>query len=56
LEEWEDDSHTPKMGTWELIGILEISKFDPGVKTPHIEAFFISLKNYQSVDVKNVLA
>ncbi len=27
-----------------------------GVKTPQIEAFFISLKSYQSVDVKNGLA
>jgi hypothetical protein len=28
LEEWEDDSHTPKMGTWESTGIPETSKFD----------------------------
>jgi hypothetical protein len=27
-----------------------------GVKTPHIEIFFISLKNYRSVDVENGLA
>jgi hypothetical protein len=27
-----------------------------GVKTPCIEAFFISLENYQNVDVENGLA
>ncbi len=28
LEECEDDTHTPEMGTWESSGILEISEFD----------------------------
>jgi hypothetical protein len=28
LEQWEDDSHTPKMGTWESVGTPEILKFD----------------------------
>jgi hypothetical protein len=28
LEECEDDTHTPKMGTWESFGTLETSKFD----------------------------
>jgi len=28
LEECEDDTHTPDMGTWESFGILETSKFD----------------------------
>jgi hypothetical protein len=34
LEEWEDDSHTPEMGTresigtWESIGTFETSEFD----------------------------
>jgi hypothetical protein len=48
LEECEDDTHISKMGTWESSGIV-------GVKTPCLEAFFISLKNYQSVDVENGL-
>jgi hypothetical protein len=28
LEVWEDDTHTPKMGTWESTGTPETSKFD----------------------------
>ncbi len=28
LEEWEDDIHTPKMGTWESTETPEISEFD----------------------------
>jgi hypothetical protein len=28
LDKWEDDIHTPEMGTWESTGILETSKFD----------------------------
>ncbi len=28
LEEWEDDSHTPEMGTWESVGTPETSEFD----------------------------
>jgi hypothetical protein len=28
LEEWEDDSLTPKMGTWESAGTPKISEFD----------------------------
>ncbi len=28
LEEWEDDIHTPKMGTWESIETPEILEFD----------------------------
>ncbi len=27
LEEWEDDSHTPEMGTWEFVKTPEILKF-----------------------------
>jgi hypothetical protein len=44
---------------WELGSFLGLSKLQSsiaGVKTPHIEAFFISLENYQSVDVENGLA
>ncbi len=28
LEECEDDTHIPEMGTWESSGTLETSKFD----------------------------
>ncbi len=28
LEECEDDTYTPEMGTWESTGTLEISKLD----------------------------
>jgi hypothetical protein len=28
LEEWEDDTHTPEMGTWESIGTPETSKLN----------------------------
>jgi hypothetical protein len=36
LEEWEDDSHTPEMGTWESIGTPKISEFNrKGQNTSH---------------------
>ncbi len=47
LEECEDDTHTPKMGTWESFETSE---------TPRIGVFFISLESYESVDVENELA
>jgi hypothetical protein len=28
LEEWEDDTHTPEMGTWESVGTPKTSEFD----------------------------
>jgi hypothetical protein len=28
LEEWEDDTHTPEMGTWESIGTSKTSEFN----------------------------
>jgi len=28
LEECEDNTHTPEIGTWESFGTLEISEFD----------------------------
>jgi hypothetical protein len=28
LEECEDDTHTPEMGTWESFGTLKTSEFD----------------------------
>jgi hypothetical protein len=45
----------PKLG---LGNLLELPKFQnsiAGVKTPHIEMFFISLESYRSVDVENGL-
>jgi hypothetical protein len=56
LEEWEDNFHSPEMGTWESAGTPKTSEFDLRVKTPCIEAFFISLESYQNVDVKNGLS
>jgi hypothetical protein len=65
LRECEDETHTPKMGTWESSGTLETSEFDcrgqnqssiAKVKTPCIEVFFISLESYRSVYVENGLA
>jgi hypothetical protein len=42
LEEWEDDSHTPKMGTWESTGTTETSEFDcMGQNTLHWGVFYI---------------
>ncbi len=44
---------------WELGSLLGLPKFYSsiaGVKTPHIEGFFISLESYQSEDVENRLA
>jgi len=46
LKECEDDIHTPKMETWESSRTPKISKFDCRVKTPRLEAFFMSLKSY----------
>jgi hypothetical protein len=37
-------------------GLPKIQSSIVGVKSPHIEAFFISLESYQSVDVENGLA
>jgi hypothetical protein len=47
------------LSKWELGSpsrLLKLQSSIVGVKTPHIEAFFTSLKSYQSVDVKNGLA
>jgi hypothetical protein len=44
---------------WELgslPGLPKLQSSIAGAKTPHIRAFFISLENYQSVDVENGLA
>jgi hypothetical protein len=42
LEEWEDDSLTPKMGTWEFVGTPETSKFNcKGQNTSHRGVLYI---------------
>ncbi len=56
LRECEDETHTPEMGTWESSRTPKISEFDCRVKTPCIRCFFISLKSYRNVDVKNGFA
>jgi len=56
LEECEDDTHTPEMGTWESSGTPKFQSLISGVKTLRLEAFFISLESYQSVDVENGIA
>jgi hypothetical protein len=46
LKECEDETHTPKIGTWESSGTLESSEFDyKGQNTLHW-GFFISLESY----------
>ncbi len=46
----------PKWGLRSLPRLLKLQSSIAGVKTPCIEAFFISLKSYQNVDVENGLA
>jgi hypothetical protein len=38
------------------LGLPKLQNSIVGVKTPHLEVFFIPLKSYQSVDVENGLA
>jgi hypothetical protein len=46
----------PKLGLGSPSGLLKLQSLIAGVKTPHIEVFFISLESYQSVDVENGFA
>jgi hypothetical protein len=46
----------PKWGLGSPLGLLKLQSLIAGVKTPCIDVFFISLKNYQSVNVENGLA
>ncbi len=46
----------PKWGLGSPPGLSKLQSSIAGVKTPCFEAFFISLENYQSVDVGNGLA
>ncbi len=42
LEEWEDDTHTPKMGTWEFVGTPKTSEVDfRGQNTLHWDVLYI---------------
>jgi hypothetical protein len=55
LEEGEDDTHTPEMGLGSPLGLSKLQSSIARVKTPCIEVFFISLKDYRNVDVENGL-
>jgi len=45
LRECEDETHTPKIGTWESSEILEISKFNyRGQNTLHLDVLYIIRK------------
>jgi hypothetical protein len=46
----------PKWGLGSPLGLPKLQSSISGVTTPRIEAFFISLESYQSVDVENGLA
>jgi len=46
LEECENDTHTPKMGTWESSRIPETSKLDFRSQNTSLQAFFMSLEKY----------
>jgi hypothetical protein len=51
LRECEDETHTPKIRTWESLGLPKFQSSIAGVKTPYIGVFFKSLESYQNVDV-----
>jgi hypothetical protein len=46
----------PKWGLGSPLGLPKLQSSIARVKTPCIEAFFISLESYQSLDVENGLA
>ncbi len=46
----------PKWGLRSPPGLPKLQSLIVGVKTPCVKEFFISLKRYRSVDVKNGLA
>jgi hypothetical protein len=55
---WKNVRMTLTLPKWGLVsppGLLKLQSSIAGVKTPHIEVFFIPLEIYQSVDVKNEL-
>jgi hypothetical protein len=56
---WKSEKMTPSLPKWGLGSPSRLPKLQSliaGVKTPCIEAFFIPLKIYQSVNVENGLA
>jgi len=46
----------PKWGPGSPPGLPKLQSSIAGVKTPRLEAFFMSLESYQSVNVENGLA
>jgi hypothetical protein len=46
----------PKWGLGSLPGLPKLQSRIAGVKTPRIGVFFITLENYENVDVENELA
>ncbi len=42
----------PKVGTWSLLGLPKTQSLIVGVKTPHIEVFFIPLERSWNLDVE----
>ncbi len=46
LEECEDDTHTLEMGLGSPPGLSKLQNLIVGVKTPRLEALFMSLENY----------
>jgi hypothetical protein len=46
----------PKWGLGSPLKLPKLQSSIEGVKTPHIEVFFISLEKYQNVNVENGLA
>jgi hypothetical protein len=46
LEECENDTHIPKMGTWESFGTPKTSELDFRGQNTSLEAFFMSLERY----------
>jgi len=46
----------PKWGLGSPLGLSKLQSLIVGNKTPRLEAFFISLESYRSVNVKNGLA
>ncbi len=42
LREWESETHTPEIGTWESFGTAKISEFDcKGQNTSHQDVLYI---------------
>jgi hypothetical protein len=46
----------PKVRSWSPLGLSKTQSSIIGVKTPHIDVFFMSLERSESVNVQNDLA